>query len=217
MPRVRRGCGCGCLTVVLGGMLVLGGAWYGRGMLDQSNASYEVGNAADGRRAQQKLFELSGRAVSSRRDQRSVTVTLSEREINAFLVRHLSDESPLAEGSVHLVGNGTVEVAGHVPIRAVLGNAVGSFVRALPQRWASQPIWLRLRGPLRLEAGTARPSPRRLRIEVESFWVGSRRVPAAVLTILPEGPALRATRWAVSGTVDSVVVEPGRLTVTSRP
>ena len=186
-------------------------------MLERSNASYEVGNSADGRRAQQRLFELSGKATSSRRDQKSVTVTLSEREINAFLVRHLSDELPLPEGSVHLVGNGVVEIAGLVPIRAVLGDAVGSAARALPQRWASQPVWLRLRGPLRLEAGTARPGPRRLRIEVESLWVGSRRVPAAVLTILPEGPAFRATRWAVPGTIDSVVVEPGRLTMTSRP
>jgi hypothetical protein len=198
-------------------MLVLGGVWYGLGMLERTDAAYEIGNAADGRRAQQKLFELSGKPASSRRDQKSVTVTLFEREINAFLVRHLSGESPLAEGSVHLVGNGTVEVAGHVPIRAVLGDAVGWWAKAFPQRWATQPVWLRLRGPLRLEAGTARPGLRRLRIEVESFWVGSRRVPAAIMTILPEGPALRATRWAVSGTVDSVVVEPGRLTVTSRP
>ena len=214
---MRQGCGCGCLTVVLGGILVLGGVWYGLGVLERTDAAYEVGNAADGRRAQQKLFELSGKAVSSRRDQKSVTVTLFEREINAFLVRHLSGESPLAEGSVHFVGNGTVEVAGHVPISAVLGDTVGWWAKALPQRWATQPVWLRLRGPLRLEAGTARPGPRRLRIEVESFWVGNRRVPAAIMTILPEGPALRATRWAVPGTVDSVVVEPGRLTVTSRP
>ena len=217
MPEVRQGCGCGCLTVVLGGILVLGVTWYGRGMLERSNALYEVGNSADGRRAQQRLFELSGKAPSSRRDQKSVTVTLFEREINAFLVRHLSDQLPLAEGSVHFVGNGIVEIAGRVTVRAVLGDAAGSFARALPQPWASQPVWLRVRGPLRFEAGTARSSPRRLRIEVESFWVGSRRMPAAVLTILPEGPVLRATRWTVSGTIDSVVVEPGRLTVTSRP
>ena len=198
-------------------MLVLGGAWYGRGMLERTDASYEVGNPVDGRRAQQKLFELSGTTAPYRRDQKWVTVTLFEREINAFLARHVSAELPLTDGAVHLVGNGVVEVMGRLPLRAVLGDSVGSVARALPQRWAGQPVWLRLRGPLRLEATTARAGPRRLRVEVETLWVGSRRVPAALLTILPEGPALRATRWTVSGTIDTVVVEPGRLTVTSRP
>jgi hypothetical protein len=198
-------------------MLVLGGAWYGRGMLERTDASYEVGNPVDGRRAQQKFFELSGTTAPYRRDQKWVTVTLFEREINAFLARHVSAELPLADGAVHLVGNGVVEVMGRLPLRAVLGDSVGSVARALPQRWAGQPVWLRLRGPLRLEATTARAGPRRLRVEVETLWVGSRRVPAALLTILPEGPALRATRWTVSGTIDTVVVEPGRLTVTSRP
>ena len=65
-------------------MLVLGGAWYGRGMLERTDASYEVGNPVDGRRAQQKLFELSGTTAPYRRNQKWVTVTLFEREINAF-------------------------------------------------------------------------------------------------------------------------------------
>ena len=214
---MRPGCGCGCLTVVLGGVLVLGGVWYGRGVFERPAASYEVGNPVDGRRAQQKLFELSGRAPSRRGDQKRVAVTLFEREINAFLARHVSEDLPLVDGAVHLVGNGVVEVGGRLPLRAVLGDSVGSTAGLLPRRWAGQPVWIRLRGPLRLEAGTARDGPRRLRLEVESVWVGTRRVPAVVLTVLPEGPILRATRWSVSGTIDSVVVEPGRLTVTSRP
>ena len=106
---------------------------------------------------------------------------------------------------------------GRLPLRAVLGDSVGSFANVLPERWARQPVWLRLRGPFRLETGTARAGPRRFRLKVESLWVGSRRLPAAVLTMLPEGPARRATRWPVSETIDSVIVEPGRLTVTSRP
>lgn len=196
---------------------MLGGAWYGRGILERTDASYEVGNPGDGRRAQQKLFELSGTAAPSRRDQRGVAVTLYEREINAFLARHVSAQLPLANGAVHLVGNGVVEVMGRLPLRAVLGDSVGSVTRILPQRWAEEPVWIRLRGPLRLETTTVRAGPRRLRVEVESLWVGNRRVPAALLTILPEGPILRATRCTVSGTIDTVVVEPGRLVVTSRP
>lgn len=211
------GCGCGCLTIALGGVLVLGGIWYGRGMLEQPPASYAVGSATDGQRAQQKLFELSGKVASPRRGQTRVTLTLSEREINAFLARHASDVLPLAEGAVHLVGDGVVELSGRIPLRAFLGDSVNSVARAFPGPWSKQPVWLRLRGPLRLETGTARADLRRLRLDVESLWVGSRWVPAIVLSVLPDGPIRRATQWTVSGTIDSVLVEPGRLTVTSRP
>jgi hypothetical protein len=201
---------------VLGVLLVVGGAWYGRSMLERGDAAYEMGSQADGRRAQQKLFELSGRVASPRRDSKRVTVTLFEREINSLLARHVPEQLPLAEAAVHLVGNGVVEISGRLPLRSVFGDSIGSAAGALPQRWAGQPVWVRLRGPLRLESGTARPGPRRLRIEVESLWIGRRRVPAALLTVLPDGPMVRATRWPVSPSIESVVVEPGRLSVTSR-
>ena len=213
---MRRGCGCGCLTVVLLSLLVLGIVWYGRGMFERPAASYEVGSATDGRRAQQKLFELAGRLASGRRDQKRISVTISDRELNAFLARHVSDELPFADGAVRFLGNGIVEVAGRVPLRAVLGGPVSPVARALPEGWARQPVWLQLRGPLRLETGSGRSDRRRLRLEVDAFWVGSCRLPAFVASLLPEGLVSRATRWPVSESVDSVVVEPGRLIVTSR-
>ena len=196
---------------------MLGGIWYGQGMLERPPTSYEVGSATDGQRAQQKIFELSGKVASPRRGQTRAALTLSEREINALLARHVSNELPLAEGAVHLEGNGIVELSGRLPLRALLGDSVDSVARAFPDSWSRRPVWLRLRGPLRLETGTARADLRRLRLDVESLWVGSRWVPAVVLSVLPDGSVRRATHWTVSGTIDSVLVEPGRLTVTSRP
>jgi hypothetical protein len=216
VPRVRPGCGCGCLTVVLVSLLVLGAVWYGRGIFAHPAGSYEIGSPADGRRAQQKLFELAGRVASARRDQKRITVTISEREINAFLARHVSDQLPLAEGAVRFLGNGIVEITGRLPLRAVFGDSIRGVATTFPEQWATQSVWLRLRGPLRLETGSGRADRRRLRLEVESFWVGRCRLPALVWTLLPEGPLLRATRWPISETIDSVVVEPGRLIVTGR-
>jgi len=195
---------------------VLGIVWYGRGMFERPAASYEVGSAADGRRAQQKLFELAGKLASGRRDQKRVSVTISDRELNAFLARHVSDELPFADGAVRFLGNGVVEVAGRLPLRAVLGGSFSPVARALPEGWARQPVWLRLRGPLRLEAGSGRSDRRRFRLEVDALWIGNCRLPAFVAGLLPEGLVSRATRWPVSESVDSVVVEPGRLIVTSR-
>jgi hypothetical protein len=204
------------LTVILASVLAAGVLWFAAGMFERPMLQHEIGTQADGRRAQQKLFDLvSGRA--GRRDDRRATVTLTERELNALLARHLStDEFPLGEPGIRLIGGGVVEITGRLPLHAVFGDSLGSVVRSLPGGWADRPVWLRLRGDVRLETGAARGDRRRLRLDVESLWVGRRRLPAAVLSVLPDGPLVRATRWPVPETVDAVVVEPGRLTVTIR-
>lgn len=216
MPTVKTGCGCGCLTVILLSLLVAGLVWFGSGVFDRPTTQHEVGGPADGRRAQQKLFDLAAGGSNRRGEPR--IITLSERELNALLARHLSSEQlPLADAGVRLVGDGVVEITGRLPLHAVFGDSLSAAIRFLPERWAERPIWLRLRGHVRLETGAARGDRRRLQLDVESLWVGSRRLPAAVLSVLPEGPVLRATRWLVPDSVDSVTVEPGRLTITIRP
>jgi hypothetical protein len=197
-------------------LLAAGALWLGSGTFDRPATQHEVGNPADARRAQQKLFALAAGEATERVDGK--VVTFSERELNAFLARHVSiEELPLADGAIRLIGAGIVEITGRLPLHAFFGASLGSVVRFLPERWSGKPIWLRLRGAVRLETGAARGDRRRLRLDVESLWLGSRRLPAAALGVLPEGPALRATRWPVPDAVDSVVVEPGRLTITRRP
>lgn len=211
---MRSGCGCGCLTLVLVGLLVGGLVWLGSGIFERPAIHHEVGTATDGRRAQQKIFELTARG--GQRDRR-VAVTLLEPELNALLSRHLSgQELPLEEMSIRLVGDGVVEVTGRLPLRALAGDWLGAAIGVLPERWSGAPVWLRLRGPVQLEMGSGRSDRRRLRLDVGYLSLGRRRLPTAVLGLLPEGPIARATRWAVPETVESVTVEPGRLTVTTR-
>src|SRR6185295_3399828 len=98
----KSGCGCGCVTVVLLGALAVGLLWLGSGLFDRPSTQHEIGTAADGRRAQQKIFDLATKGGP--RD-RKATLTLSEAELNALLTRHLSAKDlPLDEMSVHLVG-----------------------------------------------------------------------------------------------------------------
>jgi hypothetical protein len=216
VPTVKTGCGCGCLTVIVLGLLVAALLWIGAGFFDRPSAQHEIGDAADGRRAQQKLFDLTAGGGPRRGGPR--TITLTEREINALLTRHLSGERlPLADAGVRLLGDGVVEITGRLPLHALLGDSVSVMTRVLPDRWAANPVWPQLRGHVRLETGAGRGDRRRLRLDVESLWIGSRRLPAFVLSMLPEGPILRATRWPVPASVDSVTVEPGRLTITIRP
>jgi hypothetical protein len=210
---VRTGCGCGCLVVVLAGLLAVGVFWLGSGMFDRPSIQYEIGGPADGKRAQQKLFELTTGGTRGR----AAAVTFTERELNALLVRHLTiEEMPLADMGVRLLGNGVVELTGRLPLHALPGDSLGAVVRILPERWSGRPVWLRVRGQVRLEMGAARGDRRTLRLDPESLWIGRRWLPTVVLMLLPEGPAARATRWPLPDAVDSVVVEPGRVTITLR-
>ena len=178
-------------------------------MFERPPSQHEIGSPADGRRAQQKLYEVFAGRTASRRDGRGSTVTLSERELNAFIARHVSgDELPLNEMGVRLIGDGLVEFTGRLPLRA-LGS--------LPQRWAPTQLWVRLRGTIRLESGTARGNRRNLRLDIEQFSIGRRRLPAVILGWLPGGRTLQAIRWPVPATVESLTVEPGQLTVATRP
>jgi hypothetical protein len=205
------------LAIILTSLLVGALLWFGSGVLDRPAPQHEVGSPADGRRAQQKLFDLTtGGTATGRREERR-TVTLAERELNALLVHHVSSEGlALSDPGIRLVGDGVVEITGRLPLHAFFGDWLSMVGRVLPERWAGKPIWLRLRGHVRLETGAARGDRRQLRLDVESLWVGSRRLPASVLSLLPEGPVLRATRWAVPHTVEAVVIEPGRLMISIR-
>lgn len=211
---MRSGCGCGCLSVALVVVALAGLFWLGSGIFARPVADHEIGSPADARRAQQKLFELA--RGSGGRDRRP-PVTLLEREVNAFLARNLSPaDLPLSELGIHLIGDGVVEVTGRVPFRTLWGDRLAMLANMLPARWAERPVWLRLRGPLRLEIGTGRGERRRLQLDVSSLMIGRRRLPALVLAAMPEGPIIRATRWSVPDIVESVTVEAGRLRITTR-
>jgi hypothetical protein len=199
--------------------LAVGSAWLVSGAFQQPPTTPHLGTAADGHRAQQKLFEIAtGGAMSKRRDGRSADVTLSEPELNAFLTRHVSaDQLPLGGTSIRLVGDGVVEVAGRLPLRAFTGDLLGGVLDQLPDRWRPGAMWLRVRGPIRLQAGAARGDRRELRLDVERLWLGRRRLPTVVLSAMPGGTALQTARWPMLDAVESLTVDPGRVTIATRP
>ena len=198
-------------------LLAAGIVWFGQGIFDRPSLAFEVGTPAEGHRAQQKLFELAGGFTPHRRDRSRSGITLSERELNALLTRHLPEALPLADGGIHLVGDGVVEITGRLPFLTLLGDSVGSLSKLLPERWSPGPVWLRLRGHVRLETAAGRSDARRLRLDPESVRLGSRRVPVAVLSMLPAGPLVRATLRPVPQWIEGLTIEPGRLTIVRRP
>jgi hypothetical protein len=203
--------GCGCLILLLLASLSVGvAAWLLGGVFQAPEISPVLFSTADGISAQQKLFGLTGR--SSARAQRSIV--LSERELNAFIGRHLTGvaDIPITGIVVRLQGR-RLEVAGRVPARVIVAETpVARILNIVPARWADHPIWVRLRGGLRAEP--ARGGQRRyLRLDVDRFYLGRSRLPAFTHRLLLSPLTLRLLTWPVPGSVDDATVEDGHVVI----
>jgi hypothetical protein len=145
-------------------------------------------------------------------------VALSEREVNAFLSRHLSDaaDMPFRNPAVRLPGDGRAEIAGQIPVRDLLNvPPLSALAAILPAAWLDHPVWLALRARVTLEGGDGPREGRHIRLDVERFWVGRLPLPQLMLRVLLDPTALRLLRWPVSRAIDGLRVEPGRLVVQS--
>jgi hypothetical protein len=210
---MRLGC-TGCLGAVLAALL-LAAAVVGivLGLVRATEApdiALPVTTAADGLRAQQKLFEIvRGRGASGE-------IVLTEAELNAFLSRHLADaaELPLTGLGIRLVGRDRVEFAGRLPSRHLARELpLASLWDLLPVRWADRPAWLSLRARVGTEPGVSREQRRYLRLDVERFALGRQRLPAILVRLMFSPATLRVLRWQLPETVESVAAEPGRVVI----
>jgi hypothetical protein len=208
---LRLGCG-GCLTVLLLLALVGAGGW---AVVQAARVPEFAGtpvSAADGLRAQQKIFDL----LRGSRGGRSTSVTLSEREVNAFLSRHVSDLGNLKirDLAVRLPTDGRADLAGRLPLGDLLTVAPLSALRAiLPAGWVDHDVWLTMRTRVTLEGGPGTRDRRHVRLDVERFWLGRLPLPELMARVLLDPSALRMLRAPVPQTIDGLRVEPGRLVI----
>jgi len=205
-----KGCsGCLVAAVSLGIVaLVVGGAiGAGTRMLAKpAAAALPPTTAADGSRAQQKIFELARASRLVR------PVTLTEAEINALLARHLVEARGVRLNTlgVRLVGGERVELTGQAPLRQLLDEAgLGGLGGMLPARWLEHPLWVHVGAHTRVSDG-----PRRqLSLEVEDFAVGRQRLPARTLRLLLDPAAVGLLRWPLPDHVHEITIEPGRVVI----
>lgn len=208
--------GClGCLTLL---MLVAGAAgllWGGIQALRDPDIPLVSTTAADGVRAQQKIFEIVRRGAQPG-NKNTGPVVLSERELNAFLSRHLgeSTELPLTDIGLRLADGGVAELRARLPLRHLVSEPPLSVVGGiLPAGWLDLRVWLRVGVRPRLEPDEGRRERRHLRLEVTDFAVGRQRLPAVLLRVLLDPAALSVLRWRVPDGIDAVSVEAGRVVV----
>ena len=205
-----KGCsGCLVAVVSLGIVALAVGGAVGAGMrmlAKPAAAALPPTTAADGSRAQQKLFDVA------RARRLAQPVTVSEGEVNALLARHLVEARGvrLTTLGVRLVGGDRVEITGQAPLRQLLDEAgLGGAAGLLPGRWLEHPMWVHVGARTRVS-----PGPRRqLSLDVENFAVGRQRLPARMLRLLLDPAAVGLLRWPLPEHVHDVTIEPGRVVI----
>lgn len=218
---MRLGCtGCFTLLLVLG--LVAGGVSFGvsaiKGAFEAPEVRSEASSHEDGLRAQQKIFALVAHGGRQAHRGSHEPIVLSASEISAFLSRHLADvaEVGITDVTARLPGDGVVEFAGRVPLRALLRETmVARGAEFLASRWLDQRVWLRLRARPRVDPSASRPDRRYLRLDVERFWLGRQRLPTVTLWLLLAPATVRVFQWPLPDAVHTISVETGQVVIRS--
>ena len=208
---LRLGC-LGCLTVLLLAALAAGAAWSVFEIMRAPEIAAAPTSPADGLRAQQKIFDVLRRAGEGR----PRAISLSERELNAFLSRHLAESTdlPLRNLAVRLPSDGHAEVAGQIPLRQLLAlPPFSALTTIVPTTWLERSVWLAVRARVTLDGTGGTREPRRLRLDVERFWLGRLPLPELMLRVLLDPAALRLLRSPISDTIEGIRIEPGRLII----
>jgi hypothetical protein len=212
---VRR-LGCGCLLIVFLVAFLIGGlGWMAQGFLEPADLQPVIFTPADGVNAQQKLYEVVGRATGGKRTARSIV--LSEQEINAFLARHLAEiaDMPIMGAIVHLRANDVFELAVRLPTRILLAETPLSGILDLsPARWVDRPVWLRLRARTQVEPAPSGPR-RFLRLDVERLYLGRTRLPAVAHRLVLSPMALKLLLWPLPTGIDDIKVERQQVVIRS--
>ena len=210
---MKLGCsGCVALIVVVALVSTLVGGAVGAGfrMLSRPDRVETSTTAADGSRAQRKLFEL-GRA-----SKRGEAVTLTEAEVNALLSRHLVEARGVRLSTLHvkLVGGDRLVVHAESPLRQLLDEAsAGAVADLLPASWQARLVWLHVGARLRIETD----SRRQLRMDVDEFAVGRQRLPVPFLRVVLDPAAVGLMQWPLPEYVERVEIEPGRVVLRTAP
>jgi hypothetical protein len=217
---MRLGC-LGCLVlaifiilaVVLGvaGILFMSANIYGTPDLVSTPFSRGEGFAA-----QNKLFEVVQR--ESGRSSRQDPIVLTDREVTAFLARHLEQHAglPFSPFSVRLVRREML-IQGRTPLRNLLqGPPFAQLAPFLPEQRMTRPIWVTLRGRISVESGVGGGAARYAKFAVSDLTLGRQPVGSWLLTIMMGPSSFYLLRWQVPPNVESVDIEEDHVVIRTR-
>ena len=215
---MKLGCfGCFALVVlVLAVLVVTGGVLFVSANILRSPDVRPVSfSRADGYAAQQKLYELVLRQAgrSSRKD----PITLTEREVNAFLSRHLAEAAgvPLSPLTVRLDGD-HLSAQGQTALRTLFqGPPFAYLLPYIPDKRLDQPVWVSVRARISIDAAAGAATGYGT-VTVTEFVLGRQPINSFLLYVMlgPSGAGL--FRWPVPGVVESIRIQSGQAIIRTR-
>lgn len=209
---MRLGC-AGCLTVlafwsVIGVCGASLGGWFAFRLGQSPDIDIPTTTQADNTRAQRKVLDIARRRGTPPLSKGAVV--FSERELNALMTRRLAQEIPFSTPVARFPGGGTLNFAGRLPLRHLLGERPFSLLaEVLPEPWLDRPVWLQVRARVTVEHG-ARPYAR---LEVDEFQVGRQQLPVLFLRLLLDPASLTLLRLPLPDNVEDLRIEPGQVVI----
>jgi len=168
---------------------------------------------SDGYRAQDKIFELILR--DSGRSFRHEPVLITEREVNAYLQRHLEEKegirlSPL----VVKLSDDEIHLQGKTALRDLFkGFPFYLLPDYLPSSALDRPVWVTVRGTIRLDRERGMASRDYTQLEVKTFSLGNQGLGAWLLSLLLGRERLQ---WRVPAVVETIKVQEGAIVISTR-
>jgi hypothetical protein len=134
----------------------------------------------------------------------------SEQELNALIARQLAGEIPFSTPVARLPRGGTLDFAGRLPVRHLLGEQpLSALVKVLPEPWLDRPVWLQVRARVTVEHGARTYA----RMQVDEFQVGRQRLPAVLLRLLLDPVSLTLLHLPLPDNVEDIRIEPGQVVI----
>ena len=215
---MKLGCfGCFALILIVLAVLVVAGGvlFLSINVFGSPDVRPVPFSRADGYAAQQKLYEVVLRQAgrSSRKD----PITLTEREVNAFLSRHLAEVAgvPLSPLTVRF-DKDHFFAQGRTPLRNLFqGPPFVYLIPYIPDKRLDQPVWVSIGAQISIDA-PAGGATGYGKVTVTEFLLGRQPVSSFLLYVMlgPSGAGL--FRWPVPGVVESVRIQEGWAIIRTR-
>lgn len=213
---MKLGCGCGAFLVLVVAVMA-GSVWVGTQMLRSPEFIPLPSTQAEGKAAQAKLFDLVRAGSGRSRGDRVAPgpIVISERELNAFVSRHLEQVGGLALSDIgaRLPSAGRIELVARIPLKTLLSEPpLASFGASIPRRWLDRRVWLQFEAESSIE-DAGRRGQRYLRFELRRFLVGRQAFPGVLARVILDPALIALLRWRLPDSVSEVTIEPGRAIV----
>ncbi|SRR6266511_311069 len=216
---MKLGCaGCLILIVLLVFLAAVVGAFFvlSGNMFQEPRFEVLDWSRADVAATRSKLYEIAQRDAgqSGRQD----PIILTEREVNAWLVRHLAETAGLRFDPFAMrLTQGRFVLQGRTPLRSLFqGPPFAQLVPYFPAAQLNRPIWITVRGYVSVQPGEPGGKPGRARVTLTEFNLGKQPVGSWPFSVVMGPAGLGLLSWPVPGVVRDIDIADRRVVIETR-